>query len=94
MNVESWIAIGTAAVTVIGWFIRLERRLGSHLTRTEHEKICRDRDDRVEKQIGDLRHDQDRRHEENRQTLGEIRDSINGTHRRLDEFLLHRRGSS
>ena len=66
--------------------------MGKALTREEHEKICTERNQRVEKQLDELRDGIDQRHEENRETLAEIRESITGTHRRLDAFLLRDRG--
>lgn len=41
----------TIGAMVIGWFVRLERRLGDRLTRTEHERICMERNDRVERKL-------------------------------------------
>jgi molecular chaperone GrpE (heat shock protein) len=111
MNASDWIAIGGVAVgiiTLIGTAIerrlRAEREKASYLTRAEHEEICAERNERVEKSIGELREDmerraqdlrnlQDRQHSENRDTLKEIRNSITGTHKRLDAFLLHKTGS-
>lgn len=73
MNVEAWIALGGLAVTVVGWFIRLERRLGTTLTRVEHERICAERNARAEKAL-------EIRHAENRETLSEIKDLIERNH--------------
>lgn len=73
MNVETAIALGGLAVTIVGWFIRLERRLGTTLTRTEHERICSERNARAEKAL-------DARHAENRDTLSEIKDLIERNH--------------
>lgn len=73
MNVETGIAIGGLAVTVVGWFIRLERRLGTTLTRVEHERICAERNVRAEKAL-------EVRHAENRDTLSEIKDLIERNH--------------
>lgn len=94
MTTSDWIAIGGIAVTILGggvaWLLKLQGQLSGKLSRDEHEKICKERNKRVEKSIDDLREDFDRRHEENRETLTEIRNSITGTHRRLDSFLLSR----
>ena len=86
MNAGEWVAIAGLAVTVVGWFIRLERRLGAHLTREEHERICSEQNARVEKSIDDMCEDMDERHAENRETLGEIRDATNGIHQRIDSM--------
>src|SRR4051812_5593112 len=80
MNVEAWVAIGGLAVTVVGWFIRLERRLGATLTRAEHERICAERNSRVEKTLDDLGERTEVRHAENRDTLSEIKDLIERNH--------------
>lgn len=76
MTVSDWIAIGGVAVTIVTGFvaalIRQERRHGTYMTRAEHEKICADRNTRVEKSIDGLRDDMERRHQENRQTQGRI----------------------
>ena len=63
MNVETWVALGGLALTVVGWFIRLERRLGTTLTRDEHEKICSERNARAEKSLDNLQEQTERRHE-------------------------------
>lgn len=92
MSASEWIAIGAVAVTIlgggIGWLMRLERRQGTYLTRAEHEQICQDRNDRVEKSIDDLREDMESRHTENREVLSDIQTTVTGTHRRMDEVLL------
>lgn len=92
MNAGEWIGIGALAVTLlgggIGWLMRLERRQGTYLTRAEHEQICQDRNDRVEKSIDDLREDMETRHTENRGVLSDIQTTVTGTHRRMDEVLL------
>lgn len=88
MNVEVWVAIGSLAVTVAGWFVRLERRLGTVITRAEHEKICAERNARVEKTL-------EIRHAENRSTLSEIKeliernhkDAMEGRHRAANQIL-------
>lgn len=88
MTVETWIALGVFLVSLIGIAIRFERRQGNYLTRAEHERICADRNDRVEKSIDDLREDMETRHTENRDVLNGIQTTVTGTHRRLDEVLL------
>lgn len=89
-----WIGAAGVALTLIGIMVRMERRMGKALTREEHEQICKERNDRVEKKFDDLRRDSDHRHQENRETLSEIRDSITGTHRRLDAFIMRGRDGS
>lgn len=62
--------------------------MGKALTREEHERICTERNERVEKQIDDLRTDM-------RETFGKIDTGITGTHRRLDDLyrdLINRAG--
>lgn len=88
MTVETWIALGVFLVSLIGIAIRFERRQGNYLTRAEHERICADRNDRVEKSIDDLREDMEARHTENRDVLNAIQTTVTGTHRRMDEVLL------
>lgn len=97
MNVAEWIAIAGLAMTVtgviaaiVGRLIKHERRMGTMLTREEHERICAERNARVEKSIDDLREDTQRRHDENRDTLDEIKTTVNETHRRIDAVLLRR----
>jgi hypothetical protein len=99
MSLETWIALGGLALTIVGIAVRMEQRMGRALTRDEHERICKDRNDRVEKQLDDIRQDTERRHEENREnnretreTLGEIRESITGTHKMLYDFVLKAHG--
>lgn len=86
MSIEQWAGIAGLAIALIGIVVRLERRMGKALTREEHEAICKDRNDRVEKQINALRSDMERRHEENRDTFEKIETGITGTHRRLDDL--------
>lgn len=79
MSVEAWVGIVGLLLTVIGAIIRMEQRMGKALTREEHERICQERNARVEKQLGDMR-------EEVRDTLDKIETGITGTHRRLDDL--------
>lgn len=75
-------------LALIGIIVRVERRMGKALTREEHERICKDRNDRVEKQIDDMRG-------EMRETFDKIDTGITGTHRRLDDLyrdLINRSG--
>jgi hypothetical protein len=95
MNVAEWIAFAGLAMTllgglttVVGRLIRHERRLGMMLTREEHEQICRERNERVERVADDLREDMERRHQENRETLNRIESAVAGTHRRIDSILM------
>jgi hypothetical protein len=88
MSVEQWVSVIGLGLALIGFVVRVERRMGGALTREEHDEICKERNARVEKQLDDLRDDIECRHEENRETLSEIRNSITGTHQRLDAFLL------
>lgn len=69
MSIELWIEGGTFAVLIIGIFVRMEQRMGKALTREEHEKICRERNDRVERQLDALDEKTERRHAENSQKL-------------------------
>ena len=69
---------------VIAWARRVEAHMSKALTREEHERICSERNLRVEKSIDELREDIDSRHAENRETLGEIRDTVTGVHERMD----------
>lgn len=71
------------AVTVIGWFIRLERRLGAVVTRDEHEKICERRQDELREILGEIRStvrgfadDFDRHRDRVSHDLGHIRTQI------------------
>lgn len=86
MSVEEWIGIAGLLLAVIGAIVRMEQRMGKVLTREEHERICQERNSRVEKQLGEIREDMERRHEENRETFGKIETGITGTHRRLDDL--------
>ena len=79
MSVEAWVGIGGLLLAVIGAIIRMEQRMGKTLTREEHERICQERNARVEKQLGDMR-------EEMRENLDKIDTGITGTHRRLDDL--------
>jgi hypothetical protein len=36
---------------ILGWLLRLERRMGTALTREEHDRICTERTDRMEKKL-------------------------------------------
>lgn len=94
MNVESWVAIGTLAAGIVGWFVRLERRLGMALTRAEHEAICERRNRELKDAVEGLREDVERRHDENREMLARIDASTTGTHKRIDQLYrdLGRRG--
>lgn len=51
VNVEAGVAVITLGAAVIGWFVRTERRFGKCLTREEHEKICQERNERVERKL-------------------------------------------
>lgn len=69
---------------VIAWARRVEAHMSRALTREEHERICSERNLRVEKSIDELREDMDTRHDENRETLREIRDTVTGVDERMD----------
>lgn len=97
MNVDTWIAVVTLGLILIGVIVRNERRQGKYLTREEHDKICADRNTRAEKSLDELRGDMERRHDENRETLGRIDAATTGTHKRIDQLYLEfnrRRGAS
>lgn len=49
--------MGTLGIAVLGWFIRLERRLGEQLTRAEHEKLCTDRNEEITQTLSVIRDD-------------------------------------
>lgn len=95
MTTDQLIAVGAIAVPIIagaiGWFAtrvwRIERQVSKALTREEHERICIERNTRVEKKFDELHNDLQRQRQEQREALAEIRDSITGTHRRLDAFI-------
>lgn len=55
MTIGEWVAVAGLAVTIVGWFIRLERRLGAVVTRDEHEKICQRRQDELREILGEIR---------------------------------------
>lgn len=83
MSVEQWVALGGLALTVIGWFIRLERRLGAVMTRDEHEKICDRRQDELREILDEIRStvhgfaEESKRHRERvNERLGDIRTQI------------------
>jgi|SRR4051794_38874361 exonuclease VII large subunit len=106
MNPSEWVGIGGVAVAfaslVRSWFKdhgRAQREAATFMTRAEHDQICKERNERVEKQVDDLRTDmenryadmenrQERRHAENSATLSAIASTVTGTHRRVDEVLL------
>jgi hypothetical protein len=106
MNATEWAGIGGVVLAfaslVRSWLkdrASAQREAATFLTRDEHDRICKDRNVRVEKQIDDLREDmeqrytdmevrQEKRHEENRSTLDKIETTVTGTHRRVDEMLL------
>lgn len=95
LNVESGIAIATFLLAIIGWFVRLERRLGMTLTRAEHEAICEKRSRDLKEDIEQMRTDTASRHEENRDALAEIKaliqrnhqDAVDGRHDARDQIL-------
>lgn len=95
MNVETGIAIATFLLAIIGWFVRLERRLGMTLTRAEHEAICEKRNREIKEDLEQWREDSRARHTENRETLTEIKaliernhqDSVDGRHDVRDQIL-------
>ena len=76
MSLEQWVAVALLAVTLIGIIVRVERRMGNTLTREEHERICQERNARVEKQLAELRHGIAKRHEENKEFLRDISSQI------------------
>jgi hypothetical protein len=86
LSVEAWIGIGGLLLTVIGAVLRMEQRMGKALTREEHERICMERNARVERQLEDLREEFQSKHEENRENFNKIETGITGTHRRLDDL--------
>lgn len=55
MNAGEWIALGGCVVTVLGggiaWLLRLQGQLNSKISREEHERICSDRAERVERRL-------------------------------------------
>jgi hypothetical protein len=55
--------------------------MGKAMTREEHERICQDRNARVERQLDELRGDMEKRHEENRETFDKIETATTGTHK-------------
>lgn len=81
MSLDTWIALGGLAVTILGIAVRMERRMGKALTREEHEEICSKRNQTVQKSLDDLRHDMERRHGENRETFDRIDTSTTDTHK-------------
>lgn len=81
MSVDQWVALGGLLLMIIGIAVRMERRMGKVLTREEHERICKERNARVEKSLDELRDDMERRHEENRETFGKIESATTGTHK-------------
>jgi hypothetical protein len=81
VNVTEWAAVGGLALTILGIAVRMERRFGKALTRDEHEAICKQRNEHVQKSIDDLRDDMERRHDENRETFDKIESATTGTHK-------------
>lgn len=69
---------------------RLEDLEAIAVRKDELQKLREDMNQRHQEN----RNERDRLHKENREALTEIRDSITGTHRRLDEFFLHGRDGS
>lgn len=55
MSASEWVPLAGLAVTVIGWFIRLERRMGTFLPRDEHNDICQGRQDELKDLLAEIR---------------------------------------
>jgi len=52
---DSAVYAGMGALgAIVGWFVRLERRLNARLTRTEHREICEDRNKDLTDQLGKI----------------------------------------
>jgi hypothetical protein len=89
MNAGEWIGITGIAVTVLGgglatvrtWVRGVETELAKKLSSEAHDRICTERNQRVEKSLDDLRDEMERRHEENRATFGKIETATTGTHK-------------
>ena len=82
-------------LTVIGAIIRMEQRMSKALTREEHERICMERNARVERQLSEMREDFQSKHEENRETFDRIATATSGTHKLILDLyrdLLNQRG--
>lgn len=86
MTTTEWVEVATLAITVITIIVHVERRMGKALTREEHERICMERNERVEKQLENLRDDMQARHKENCGKFDRIEEGINSTHQRLDDL--------
>lgn len=86
MNVAEWVGVGAGIVTMGGVVAGIMDRImrGKYLTREEHERICKDRNDRIEKTIDSMREDMNQRHKENRDTLNQINVTVTGVHERMD----------
>ena len=70
MTLEQWVtATGVTAAGVLGWFVRLERRLSNGLTRREHDEICERRNQEISATLQVIRDDI-------RELRGELRDSL------------------
>jgi type III secretory pathway component EscR len=76
LSVEAWVGIVALLFTVIGGIVYVERRMGKALTREEHERICQERNTRVEKQLDGLRQTFEDKHQENRQTDEETKEFL------------------
>ncbi len=49
------ISMATFAIGVVGWFIRLERRFNTVLTKEEHKDICDDKQEAILEKIRELK---------------------------------------
>jgi len=72
---------------IYAWVRRIERKLGSMLTRDEHERICMERNKRVERSIDDVRGDIERRSGEHSEKLDALKDMME---RQSEQTQLHR----
>lgn len=98
MNAAEWVGVGAGIVTMGGVVAGIMDRImrGKYLTREEHERICQERNNRVQRSLDELREGMNERHTENRETLGEIRDTVTGMHERMDTLyrdLIQRAGA-
>lgn len=95
MSVEQWLGLASLVLVLAGIVVRVERRMGKALTREEHEKICKERNDRVERQFSEFREEIAHRHEENSAKLDRLADLIERSnesatehrHRMADQIL-------
>ena len=66
-----------AVIAIIAWFMRLENRLTSTMTREEHEKVCMASRTALDKRLDELKKLIEERDREDREFRHEMRDELN-----------------